>query len=224
MTGGAAPDPDTGRSAFLTALTTEHFVLQTAANATVADAAARSSLYVFSLSSSLVAMGFISQSPDLFPSFVAALLPALFLLGIFTIVRLVDTSLENMQYLSGIARIRGYYRTLSPDGEAYFAARSGRWPEGPSPALGLGSFIAFLGTTASMVAFINSVVGGAGVALLVDALVPGDPVRLGLMCGIVAVAGSMLAFLMFQRWRFSTVDAAPPEPSATKEQGPDNDI
>jgi hypothetical protein len=43
--------------AFLTALTTEHFVLQTAAGATVSEAATRASLYMPSLSSSLVAMG-----------------------------------------------------------------------------------------------------------------------------------------------------------------------
>ena len=50
------------QAAFMTALTTEHFVLQTAANATVSEAAARASLYVIALSSSLVAMGFASSS------------------------------------------------------------------------------------------------------------------------------------------------------------------
>jgi hypothetical protein len=75
-----------------------------------------------------------------------------------------------------------------------------------------------------MVAFINSVVGGAGVALLVDAIVGGDPVGLGLVCGIVAVAGSMLAFLVFQRWRFSTIDATSPEPIVTKGTGRDGDV
>ena len=36
---------------------------------------------------------------------------------------------------------------------------------------GLGTFVAFLGTTATMIAFINSVVAGAGIAILVDVLV-----------------------------------------------------
>ncbi len=66
------------QAAFLTALTTEHFVLQTAASATVSEAAARASLYVLSLSSSLVAMGFASRSQEVFLSFAAAVLPALF--------------------------------------------------------------------------------------------------------------------------------------------------
>ena len=191
------------QSALLTALTTEHVVLQAAADATVADAAARSSLYVFSLSSSLVAMGFMAQSPDIFAVFVAIVLPAVFLMGVFTIVRLVDTALENNQYLAGIARIRAYYRTLTPDAASPFAARTGRWPEGPEPSLGLGTLMAFMGTTASMIAFINSVVAGVGVALLVDVAVGGAPVGLRLLCGVLAVVVLMVAFLVFQRWRFS---------------------
>ena len=195
---------DPGRqAALLTALTTEHMVLQAAADATVADAAARSSLYVFALSSSLVAIGFMTQSPDAFAFFVAIVLPAVFLMGVFTVVRLVDTALENNQYLAGIARIRAYYRTLTPDAETHFGARTGRWPEGLEPSLGLGRFMAFMGTTASMIAFINSVVAGVGVALLVDVVGGGAPVALRLVCGVLAVALLMVAFLAFQRWRFS---------------------
>ena len=39
------------QSAFMSALVTEHFVLQTAANATVSESGSRASLYVFALSS-----------------------------------------------------------------------------------------------------------------------------------------------------------------------------
>jgi hypothetical protein len=188
-------------------LTTEHFVLQAAASATVADAAARSSLYVFALSSSLVALGFTAQSPDVFVAFAAAVLPALFLLGVFTVVRLVDTALENNQYLTGIARIRGYYRTLTPEAATLFAAETGRWPEARSaPALGLGTILAFLGTTASMIAFINSVVAGVGIALAVIALAGDDQVGLGLVSGVASVAILMAVFLAYERWRFGRVE------------------
>jgi hypothetical protein len=199
-------DRDGEQEALLTALITEHSVLQNAANATFTDAAARSSLYVLSLSSSLVAIGFMSQTPDVFPVFVSIVLPAIFLMGVFTVVRLVDSALENNQYLEGIARIRAYYRTLSPDAAIQFAARTGRWPEGPEPSLGLGVFIAFLGTTATMIAFINSVVAGVGVALLVDVAVGGAPVVLRVLCGLLAIAILMAAFLLFQRWRFNATD------------------
>ena len=85
----------------------------------------------------------------------------MFLLGAFTVVRLVDTGLESMQYLTDIARIRGFYRTLGPQAAKHFTPEQWRWPEVESPALRLGTVFAFLGTIASMVAVINSVVAGA---------------------------------------------------------------
>ncbi len=76
------------RSALLSALTTEHFVLQTANNSTYSEASARSTLYVMALSSSLVAIGFVAGSTDLLIPFAAIVLPVVFLLGIFTVMRL----------------------------------------------------------------------------------------------------------------------------------------
>lgn len=73
------------QSAFISALTTEHFVLQTAMNLSASDAESRASLYIFSLSSALVAMGFASRSQEVFVPFIATVLPALFLLGVFTV-------------------------------------------------------------------------------------------------------------------------------------------
>ena len=87
-------DEQYGRSALLSALTTEHFVLQTANNSTYSEASARSTLYVMALSSSLVAIGFVAGSTDLLIPFAAIVLPVIFLLGIFTVVRLVETALE----------------------------------------------------------------------------------------------------------------------------------
>ena len=100
--------------ALLTALTTEHFVLQTAAASTITEASSRASLYVLTLSSSLVAMGFAVRT-DAFAQLVATVLPVLVILGIFTMVRLVDTGVQNLQHLIAITRIHGYYRTLTPD-------------------------------------------------------------------------------------------------------------
>ena len=188
------------RSAFMTALTTEHFVLQTAASATVSEAAARSSLYVLSLSSSLVAIGFASRSREALVPFLATVLSSVFVLGLFTIVRLVDTALENMRCLMGIARIRGYYRTLTPDAAVHFAAQHGRWPEAQmEPSLRLGPLVAFFTTSASMIAFINSIVGGVGVTLLAGELLVGEPTVLALLLGVAATVALMAVFIAYQR-------------------------
>ena len=157
--------------AFISALTTEHYVLQSAISANTSEVGTRASLYLFSLSSSLVALGFASRSPELFGPFVAIVLPALFILGLFTAVRLVDSNLEALLYHDGIARIRRYYRTLGPEAAEHFSAESGRWPENPSsPSLRLGPFVGLITTTASMVAFLNSILAGVGVAMLAGGL------------------------------------------------------
>jgi hypothetical protein len=210
-------DEKQSHAAFMSALTTEHFVLQTAANATVSDAAARSSLYVLSLSSSLVALGFASRSREAFVPFIAIVLPAIFVLGVFTVLRLVDSALENMRCLVGIARIRGYYRTLSPEADLYFAARHGRWPEGHSdPALRLGRLMAFLSTSASMVAFINSVVAGVGIVLFAGDRLGTDATGLAMLLGVAVTGALIVAFVAYERWRFRIFEGA--EPSAEPEE------
>lgn len=201
-------DEQSEQAALLTALTTEHFVLQTACSSTISEAAARSTLYVMTLSSSLVAMGFLSQSKELFVPFALTVLPAVFLLGLFTVVRLVDTGLESMQYLTGIARIRGFYRTLGPEAARQFSAERGRWPEADPAALRLGAWFAFLGTTGSMIAVINSVVGGAAVALVIPLFNPESPGWFGITAGVFSALLLTAAFLVYQRWRFAVFNAA----------------
>jgi hypothetical protein len=134
-------------------------------------------------------------------------LPALFLLGLFTIIRLVDISLEYRQYLIGIARIRSYYRTLTPEAAEYFTADQGRWPEAPStPALQLGATIAYLTTTATMVAFTNNIVAGAGITLLVRRLLGAQHTLLAVLIGAAAAGILVAAFFADQKWRFGLLE------------------
>jgi hypothetical protein len=200
-------DDRPGNGGLLSAMTTEHFVLQTANNATYAEASARSSLYVMALSSALVAMGFLSSREDVFLWFAAAVLPALFLLGLFTVMRLVETALESMHCLNGIARIRAYYRSLGPEAARQFAAERGRWPETSDPALRFGPALAFFGTTASMIAVTNNVVAGAGIALLVRSWSPATSTSTCVIAGVVAALVLTALFYAYQRWRFNDFEA-----------------
>ena len=194
-------------SAFISALTTEHFVLQSALSGNTSEVGTRASLYLFSLSSSLVALGFASRSPELFTPFVVIVLPALFILGLFTVVRLVDSNLEGILYLNGIARIRQYYRTLTPEASEHFSAESGRWPENQSwPALRLGPSMGLITTTASMVAFLNSIVAGVGVAMLVGGPLRETRTLLASLIGAGVALVLMALFFIYQKWRY---DSAP---------------
>jgi hypothetical protein len=178
--------------AFITALVTEHFALQSARSATIGEANGRAAIYLSAVSSALVAFGFLAQVVTRLDPFVAAVLPALFILGEFTYVRLAANTIENLLALQQIQRIRGYYRGLVPEAEQFF--------EAPAADEGLAAAVAPTGvratrveilfTAASMIAAVNSILGGAALALL-----GGRLGRLGSGTAVVVgVAGTLVLF------------------------------
>jgi hypothetical protein len=200
-------DEQERQKAFISALTTEHFVLQSAASATIAEASGRTSLYVYSVSSSLVAIGFSLQADDVFWPLIAAIIPSLLVLGVFTIVRLMETSVENQQLMRNIAQIRGYYRTLTPEGIRYFSAENGRWPETDKrSAARFGTFIAICTTAASMIAIINSIIAGAGAALLVRRFFVETESMIGWLIGVLTALSSLIVLFLFQYWFFNNTE------------------
>jgi hypothetical protein len=211
-------DEKARESAFMTALVTEHFVLQSAASTTVSEAGVRASLYVFSLSSALVAMGFTAQSPDVFAPFVATVIPAVFVLGWFTVVRLVDTTVENLRFLRAIARIRRYYRSLAPDGAAFFAPWETTDDETSEALASIGAKpgrLTTFFTTASMVATINSLVGGAGIALFAWRVLGREETLPAILMGVAAAVVFLFAAIAYQRGRFSAEAAASQQAAAS---------
>ncbi len=184
--------------AFITALVTEHFVLQSARSATIGEANGRAAIYLSAVSSALVAFGFLAQVATRLDPFVAAVLPALFILGEFTFVRVVDTAIENLLALQQIQRIHGYYRTLVPEADQFFAAP----PADDEMAAAVASTgvrmtrLGILFTAGSMIAAVNSILGGAGLALLAGRLG-------GLGSGpavLVGLAGTLVLFGLHLRY------------------------
>jgi hypothetical protein len=154
----------------LTALTTEHFVLQSTRATITGEAGTRTSLYIGALSSALIALGFAAQFPDAFAPFASAVLPAIIVLGVFSYVRLAEISVEDLHYLARIQRIRGYYRELSPRAAQYFPGVATRSDHALFEAMAIAprQRFQFLFTAASMVGAINSILAGISVALLLD--------------------------------------------------------
>ena len=106
--------------AFISALTTEHFVLQGARSANIGEMTGRAQVYMWSVSSSLIAFGFLAQVVAHLDPFVAVVLPAVFLLGEFTFAAMVRNTLENLVLLSQMQRIRSYYSSLVPEADQFF--------------------------------------------------------------------------------------------------------
>jgi hypothetical protein len=151
--------------AFLSALLTEHFVLESARGITVAESSSRSSLYLTMLSSSLVAFGFLAPT-EYAMGFLAVIIPVVVLLGVVTFERLVQTSMEDIAALTAIQRIRRYYGTLLPGAGGYFTMPRGT--HAPNELLDIGRRRSWRGiffTVSSAIAVVNSIVAGAGVAV-----------------------------------------------------------
>jgi hypothetical protein len=196
---GPGPLPS---QAFMSALVTEHFVLQSARSTSVSEALGRAAVYLTCVSSSLVAFGFFAAATHRLAPVVATVLPALIILGVFTFVRLVETSVENMVFMRRIEVIRRYYATLDPAAAAFFASAE---DAGAVPALANTGMRAGLAemffTGASMVAAVTSILAGAAVTLLLD--IVGLPVPAAVTVGVgVAVLGYGLHMLwMYRRGR-----------------------
>jgi hypothetical protein len=190
-----APDP----VQLLTALTTEHFTLQGARSQTMSETSARASIYMFSVSSVLVALGFVSQVGDgvgaVFDVFALTVLPVIYFLGCVTYLRLVECGAEDLRYGMAINRIRGYYKELADDRADLFLLSAhddaagvflnmGIAPERRSPAFAFSTAIAV----------VNGVVGGAVAALALGAILD-VPLWLATVVGVIVAAASVFGWV-----------------------------
>jgi hypothetical protein len=185
----------------LTTLTTEHFTLQGARAATISESTARANIFVFALSSTLVALGFIGQVTELgdeFRIFALVVLPTLYALGVFTFVRLVESSIEDLYYGRAVNRIRSYYRRELGEDARYLLLTGHDDVRGVLSNMGLPepSRWQLYFTLATMIAMLDAVVGGSAVAFVAGAI--GVPTWLAVV--LAAVTASLSAIVMV-RWQ-----------------------
>jgi hypothetical protein len=193
------------RQELLTALTTEHFTLQGARAQTVSESTSRAALYIMAVSSTLIALGFIAQSSeagDLFNVFSLVVLPTLYLIGLFTFLRMSESAEEDLLYGRAINRIRHHYVDLAGDEarlfmmSAYDDTPGVMWNMGLRPTRSQPYL-----TAAFMIAVVNSVIGGSAVALAVAAT--GDPpLGIPVAVGGVTAIVSLIAMQRSQMARF----------------------
>jgi hypothetical protein len=165
-------------------------VLQAAHSANVGEMTGRATIYMDAVSSALIAFGFLAQVVIHLDPFVAAVLPAVFLLGEFTFAALVRNTLENLVLLRQMQRIRGYYRTLVPEADQFFGRAAEEERSSAAMAtVGLRARPAgMLFTGASVIAAIKSMVGVVGLALLtvkVARLATGAALAVGIAAAVV---------------------------------------
>lgn len=155
-------------------LTTEHFTLQTARAATIADANGRASVFLGAVSSGMVALAFIGQVSNVgaaFYLFALVLFPSLFFLGLVTFFRALQTAMEDIIHACGINRIRHYYTEIAPEVSNYFVHSIHDDLPGVMPDMAMkSSWWQPLATTAGTILVVNSILAGAWLSLLLQYL------------------------------------------------------
>ncbi|MBY8874927.1 hypothetical protein K7640_24160 [Micromonospora sp. PLK6-60] len=186
--------------ALLTALTTEHFVLQTSRSATITESVGRTTVFLSLLSAGLIGLGFVSGQGALIRPYLAAVLPTLVITGLLTFARLVQNMVENSLDLRRIQQIRAYYQERYGAGYEFFADAVGSGGPMRAAWAAVGSRpgrLSLLLTTAAMVAAVNALLIGVGVALLLALAGAGSTVAI--VAGVVAALAAFVVQLTHVR-------------------------
>jgi len=196
-------DPSIARSQLLTALTTEHFTLQTARSTTVSESSGRATLFLASVTGSVVALAFVGQvsrTGPAFTLFAMALLPTLLLLGLVTYWRLLQSAVEDLTYGLAINRIRAFYLTLDPVAADYLVMSSDDTRAGVLHNMGMhSSRWHLLSHSATVIIVVDAVLAGT-MAGLASALLGGVSFGMAAAAGAVA-AVIVLALLLLHQAR-----------------------
>src|SRR5438045_3421476 len=113
--GEVASEP---RASAVSFITTEHFTLQGARSATIAESTGRASMFLASVSGGLIAFGLVATATEVGGAFFAfglVLLPTLAFVGLVTFERTLQSGIEDLGYARRIARLRAYYFDEAPE-------------------------------------------------------------------------------------------------------------
>jgi hypothetical protein len=203
-------------------VTTEHFTLQGARAATIAESTSRATMFLGSVSAGLVALGLIATATRIgttFYAFGAVLLSTLAFVGFVTFERVLQSGIEDHGYAERIARLRAYYFDCAPEITSYLAS------------VPLAQRLAIMGlragywqgfrTVAGMVAVVTAVLTGSAAGLIAG-VASGHSGVAGFVTGGVVALGILVVLMRFQhsawkqthqRWFLEDQQGAAPQAS-----------
>jgi len=201
-----ARDGDAGapRPSAVSFVTTEHFALQSARAATIAESTGRGTMFLASASGGLIALGLVATATGVGTAFYAfglVLLPTLSFVGLVTFERALQIGLEDYQLMRRIALLREYYLREAPELKQYMVSvllsdvlAGGSLLAGRAswPAVGQ-SFR----TVAGMVGVITAVLAGA-TAGLIAVVASSHSLAAALVVGVVVALAAMTVLMRFQ--------------------------
>ena len=179
-------------------MTTEHFTLQGARAATIAESTGRATMFLGSVSAGLIALGLIATATRIGTAFYAfglVLLSTLAFVGLVTFERVLQSGIEDHGYAERIARLRAYYFDCAPELTNYLASVP------PSRRLAIqglrGGYWQGFRTIAGMVGVVTAVLTGSAAGLLAT-VAAGHSGLAGFVTGAVVGVAALLALMRFQ--------------------------
>ncbi len=182
----------------VTFVTTEHFVLQGARSATIAESTGRANMFLAAVSGGLVALGLVATASSLGSAFYAfglVLLPTLAFVGFVTFARALQSAIEDTEYARRIARLRGYYFEHAPGLSEHLVtdARAELLHMGEVPGDRWQGYL----TVAGMVAVITAVLAGS-TAALIAILVSDHSLAAAVIAGALVAVPVLAALIRIQ--------------------------
>jgi hypothetical protein len=179
-------------------VTTEHFTLQSARAATIAESTGRATMFLTSASGGLIALGLVATATGIgtaFYSFGLVLLPTLAFVGLVTFERSLQIGLEDVVLMRRIALLREYYFREAPELREYLVSVP------LSGVISAGSLLAgraqSLRTVAGMVGVITAVLAGATAGLVAIAA-SSHSIAAALISGVVVALAAVIGLMRFQ--------------------------
>lgn len=166
VTGKAHEDGKLSDAARLQILSTEHWSLLATRSLSWSESFSRTSMFLSTLTGSVVALALVGQAMpgQPFVVFALLLLPVVLFLGVATYARLVAINVEDTHWVVGLNRIRHAYVELAPDVEQYFISGTTDDVDGVMKTFaarsGSGQFAHGFVTTPGTVAVIDGVLSG----------------------------------------------------------------
>jgi hypothetical protein len=184
-------------------VTTEHFVLQGARAATIAESTGRANMFLAAVSGGLVALGLVATASSLGAAFFGF---GLVLVGLVTFERTLQSSMEDTEYARRIALLRGYYFEHAPEIAPYLLSvpRAERLHMQRVP----GDRWQGYRTVAGMVAVITAVLAGS-TAALAAILIFDDSLAAAVISGTVVALPALIAMIRYQDSAWERAAAGP---------------
>jgi hypothetical protein len=186
------------RSSAVSFVTTEHFALQSARAATIAESTGRATMFLTSASGGLIALGLVATATGIGTAFYAfglVLLPTLAFVGLVTYERALQIGLEDFLLARRIGLLREYYFREAPELDEHLVSVP------LSEVLTAGSLLAgraqSLRTVAGMVGVITAVLAGATAGLVAIAA-SSNSLAAALISGVVVAVAATIVLMYFQ--------------------------